>query len=192
MSLAGIECAILDLRAKLLDMNVSRLLGASRTAVPVYHSSELWVTLSIDQLQRAAAEHVRNGYRAMKMRLIGDINKDVERVDAVRQAIGPDIGLLADANQKLSVSQAIRLGRKLEEFNLIWLEEPVAPHDHEGEAEVAVALDTPIASAESVYTSRGIMDVLQTSFVRRVDARPPAHGVAQQNGSKPHILPSVQ
>jgi L-alanine-DL-glutamate epimerase-like enolase superfamily enzyme len=161
MSLAGVECAILDLRAKLLDVNVSRLLGASRTAVPVYHSSELWVTLSIDQLQRAAAEHVRNGYRAMKMRLIGDINKDVERVGAVRQAIGPDIGLLADANQKLNVSQAIRLGRKLEEFNLIWLEEPVAPHDHEGEAEVAAALDTPIASAESVYTSKGIMEVLQ-------------------------------
>jgi L-alanine-DL-glutamate epimerase-like enolase superfamily enzyme len=161
MGLAAVECAILDLRAKLLDLNVSRLLGASRSALPVYHSSELWVTLSIDQLQRAAEAHVQHGFRAMKMRLIGDIKKDVERVRAVRDAIGPNIGLLADANQKLGVAQAIQLGRKLEEFNLTWLEEPVAAHDHEGEAQVAAALDTPIASAESVYTSRGIMEVLQ-------------------------------
>jgi L-alanine-DL-glutamate epimerase-like enolase superfamily enzyme len=161
MGLAGVECALLDLRAKLLNVNVARLLGAYRTALPIYHSSELWVTLTIDQLQRAASEHVRQGYRAMKMRLIGDIEKDVERVRAVREAIGADVGLLADANQKLTVSQAIRLGRCLEELNLIWLEEPVAAHDHAGEAQVAAALDTPIASAESVYTSRGIMEVLQ-------------------------------
>jgi L-alanine-DL-glutamate epimerase-like enolase superfamily enzyme len=161
MGLAGVECALLDLRAKLLDINVSRMLGACRTTLPVYHSSELWVSQSIDQLQRAATEHVKQGYRAMKMRLIGDIKKDVERVRSVREAIGPDIGLLADANQKLSVPQAIRLGRMLEEFNLTWFEEPVAAHDHEGEAQVAAALDTPIASAESVYTSRGIFEVLQ-------------------------------
>jgi L-alanine-DL-glutamate epimerase-like enolase superfamily enzyme len=161
MALAGVECALLDLRAKLLDVNVSRLLGTYRTTLPIYHSSDLWVTLTTDELQKSAAAHVRNGYRAMKMRLIGDIRKDVERVRAVREAIGPDVGLLADANQKLTVPQAIRLGRMLEEFNLTWLEEPVPPHDHEGEAQVAAALDTPIASAESVYTSRGIMEVLQ-------------------------------
>ena len=161
MGLAGVECALLDLRAKLLNVNVSRLIGAYRSALPIYHSSDLWVTLTVDQLQRAAENHVRHGYRAMKMRLIGDIKRDVERVRAVREAIGPNVGLLADANQKLNVSQAIRLGRQLEEYELIWLEEPVPPHDHEGEAQVAAALDTPIASAESVYTSRGIMDVLR-------------------------------
>lgn len=161
MGLSGVECALLDLRAKLLDVNVAHLLGAARTALPIYHSSELWVTLTIDELQRAAAAHVSNGFRAMKMRLIGDIDRDVQRVKAVREAIGPGVGLLADANQKLSVAQAIRLGRRLEEFNLTWLEEPVAANDHQGEAEVAAALDTPIASAESVYTSRGILEVLQ-------------------------------
>ena len=83
MGLAGIECAMLDLRAKLMNVNVSRLLGSYRTTLPIYHSSELWVTLSIDQLQKAAAEHIRQGYRAMKMRVIGDAKKDVERVRAV-------------------------------------------------------------------------------------------------------------
>ncbi len=161
MGLAGVESALLDLRAKLLDMNVSRMLGACRTALTVYHSSELWAALSIDQLQHAAVGHVRHGYRAMKMRLIGDIKQDVARVRAVREAIGPDIALMADANQKLTVPQAIRLGRMLEEWNLTWFEEPVVAHDHEGEAEVAAALDTPIASGESVYTSRGAMEMLR-------------------------------
>ncbi len=159
-ALASVECAMWDLRAKFVDLNVAHMLGMCRTAVPVYHSSGLWISLSPDQLQRAAADHVSHGFRAMKMRLIGSIAKDVERVRLVRQAIGPEIALMADANQKLTASEAIRLGRLLEEFNLTWLEEPVSPYDHGGEAEVAAALDTPIASGESVYTSKGVLELL--------------------------------
>ena len=101
----------------------------------------------------------------MKMRLIGDHHKDPARVRAVREAIGPDIALMADANQKLTVAAAIRLGRMLEEFDLTWLEEPVVAHDHAGEAAVAAALDTPIASGESVYTSRGVLEMLERRSV---------------------------
>jgi L-alanine-DL-glutamate epimerase-like enolase superfamily enzyme len=68
---------------------------------------------------------------------------------------------MADANQKLTVPDAIRLGRMLEEFNLTWFEEPVAAHNHAGEAEIAAALDIPIASGESVYTSRGAFEMLR-------------------------------
>jgi L-alanine-DL-glutamate epimerase-like enolase superfamily enzyme len=161
LCLAGVECALWDLRAKLLGVNVARMLGACRTVIPAYQSSELWVSLSRDELQRSAAEQVSAGYRAMKMRLIGDIPQDVARVRAVREAIGPDILLMADANQKLTVPLALRLGRMLEEFNLTWFEEPVPAHDHAGEAQIAAALDTPIASGESVYTSRGAFEMLQ-------------------------------
>ena len=159
--LAGVECALWDLRAKLLGVNVARMLGACRSTIPVYQSSELWVALPIDTLARTAADQVTAGYRAMKMRLDGDIKQDIARVRAVRDAIGPDIQLMADANQKLTVPQAIRHGRLLEEFNLTWFEEPTAAHDHAGEAQVAAALDTPIASGESVYTSRGAFEMLQ-------------------------------
>jgi L-alanine-DL-glutamate epimerase-like enolase superfamily enzyme len=58
---------------------------------------------------------------------------------------------MADANQGLTVDRAIRLGRRLEEFNLAWFEEPVPCYDHEGEARIAAALDTPLASGETVY-----------------------------------------
>jgi L-alanine-DL-glutamate epimerase-like enolase superfamily enzyme len=79
----------------------------------------------------------------------------------VREAIGPDIGLMVDANQQLSVPEAIHLGRMLEPLNLTWFEEPVICHNHEGEAAIAKALDTPIASGETVHTHRGILRMLQ-------------------------------
>jgi L-alanine-DL-glutamate epimerase-like enolase superfamily enzyme len=162
MALAGIENALMDLRGKAVDRNVARLLGAWRTAQPVYHSGGLWLNRSIDELQREAADFVSKGYRAMKTRA-GRFPAEVDarRVRAVREAIGPDIALMVDCNQQLTVPQAIRLGRMFEELNLAWLEEPVHYLNHAGEAAIAAALDTPIASGETEYTSRGMFEMLR-------------------------------
>ena len=162
IGLAGIETALWDLRGKAAGLNVGRLLGLCRSAVPAYASGGLWLSASIDELQQEAADFVGQGFRAVKMRLgKADPDEDIARVRAVRQAIGPKIKLMADANQQLSVPQAIRLGRRLEEFDLTWFEEPVAYWNHAGEAEIAAALDTPIASGETAYTHRGIHDMLR-------------------------------
>ena len=160
-AIAAVENALYDLRAKLFGVNVSRMLGACRASVPAYHSGELWVSLTIDELQRSAESHLRKGFRAMKMRLRGN-RGDLERVKAVRDAIGPDVVLMADLNQRLSdPGEAIRVGRELEPFGLGWLEEPVKAVNHAGEAEVAAALDTPIASGESVYGLAAILEMLR-------------------------------
>ncbi len=100
---------------------------------------------------------VAAGFQAMKMRL-GSADPDSRhraRSRLVRKTIGPGIRLMADANQGLSESQAIRLGRRLEEFDLTWFEEPLPAWDLEGLARVAAALDTPIASGETDYTRYG-------------------------------------
>jgi L-alanine-DL-glutamate epimerase-like enolase superfamily enzyme len=161
LAVAAIETALWDLRGKLAGLNVAHLLGACHDALPAYHSGGLWVDRTIDQLQKAAAGHVDRGFRAMKMRLTGEAANDLARVRAIREAIGPDVLLLADANQKMNVPQAIRLGRKLEEFELGWLEEPVPSHDRAGSAAVAAALDTPIAAGENASTSRGANELLR-------------------------------
>jgi L-alanine-DL-glutamate epimerase-like enolase superfamily enzyme len=162
IGVAGIDNALWDLRGKAVGLNVARLIGACTTAVPAYHSGGLWISRSVDELQREAADFVAQGWRAMKMR-IGKprAEEDVARVRAVREAIGPDIGLMVDSNQQLTVPRAIRLGRMLEEFNLTWFEEPIPYHDHAGEAEIAAALDTPVASGETEYTSRGMFEMLR-------------------------------
>ena len=159
--LAGVDTALWDLRAKAVGLNVARLIGACSTTVPVYHSGGLWISRSIDELQREASDFVSQGFRAMKMRLGKSTAKeDAERVRAVREAIGPDIALMVDSNQQLTVARAIRLGRMLEEYNLTWFEEPIPYYDHAGEAEISAALDTPLASGESEYASRGMLDML--------------------------------
>ena len=79
------------------------------------------------------ANFIDAGFNAMKIRLgSATIAADVERVSALRAAVGPDIGIYGDANQSLSVKHAIRLGRELEAFDLVWFEEPVVYHDHDG------------------------------------------------------------
>ena len=162
IGLAGIEMALWDLRAKAAGVNLSRLIGAYRGAAPVYHSGGLWLSRSVDELQREAAGFMQSGYRAMKMR-VGkfSVEIDVARVRAVREVIGPDVALMVDSNQQLTVPQAIRLGRMLEEFQLTWFEEPVHYLDHAGEAVIAAALETPVASGESEYTSRGMLEMLR-------------------------------
>jgi L-alanine-DL-glutamate epimerase-like enolase superfamily enzyme len=98
----------------------------------------------------------------MKMRLGSpEPTTDVARVRAVRTAIGPKIKLMADANQGLTESQAIRLGRALEEFDLTWFEEPLPAWDLDGLARVAAVLDTPIASGETEYTRYGFRRMLE-------------------------------
>lgn len=79
----------------------------------------------------------------------------------MRGAIGPGIKLMADANQGLTEAQAIRLGRRLEEFDLTWFEEPLPAWDLDGLARVAAALDTPIASGETEYTRYGFRRMLE-------------------------------
>jgi L-alanine-DL-glutamate epimerase-like enolase superfamily enzyme len=162
IGLAAIDMAMWDLRGKAAGLNVAHLLGACRAAVPTYASGGLWLGSSIDALQKEARAFVERGFRAMKTR-VGptDPEQMVARVAAVREAIGPDIALMVDANQQMSVKQAIRIGRMMEELNLTWFEEPVICHDHAGEARIRAALDTPIASGETVYTHRGVLGMLQ-------------------------------
>ena len=137
-----------------------------RQAPNIRCSGGLWLSQSIDELLAEAAEFIDSGFRAMKIRLgNARIEADVERVRALREAVGPDIDLYADANQSLSVKHAIRLGRALEEFDLVWFEEPVLYHDLDGCAEVRAALDTPIAAGETEYTRYGMRDILAAGAV---------------------------
>ncbi len=162
-ALSAIDVACWDIKGKAAGSPIYRLVGAVRDRTPVYASGGLWLSQSTEELVQEAKDFVAQGFRFMKLR-IGKprIEEDVERVRAVRRAIGPDIGLMVDANQAFKVDHAIKLGRKLEEFNLVWYEEPVAAYDLEGSARVAAALDVPIASGETDYTRYGMRAMLET------------------------------
>lgn len=152
MAAGAIDSALLDLRAKALGVPVHVLLGAARTRIPAYYSGALWIDVGLDPLQRTAERIVAGGYRAMKLRIgPGALEAQVARVRAVREAVGPAVTLMVDANQRLGEQAAIRLGRAIEAFGIEWLEEPVPAHDHAAEARVAAALDVAIASGETAF-----------------------------------------
>lgn len=165
-ALCAVDVACWDLVGKACGQPLHRLFGACRERVRTYASGGLWLSQSIDDCIEQAAGFIEAGFRAMKIR-VGKpvIAEDVERVRALRAAIGADIELLADANQALSVKQAIRLGRELEEFDLAWFEEPVIYHDLQGMAEVRGALTTPVAAGETEYTRYGMRDMLAARAV---------------------------
>ncbi|MDP6352834.1 MAG: mandelate racemase/muconate lactonizing enzyme family protein [Alphaproteobacteria bacterium] len=160
-AISALEVACWDLVGKSRDLSVSRLFGRVRDRIPVYADGGLFTTMSIPELVAQAEGFVEKGFRAMKMRLgPPTLAETVERVAAIRAAIGPDVALMADANQGLSLVEALRLGRGLEPYRLDWFEEPIPAHDLDGAARLAAALDTPIALGQSVYNRYGFAEVV--------------------------------
>jgi L-alanine-DL-glutamate epimerase-like enolase superfamily enzyme len=162
MGISAIDGALWDALGKSIDLPIYRLIGGAKSRVPAYHSGGLWLSSSIEELVSEAQLFVAQGFHAIKMRLgLPDPREDASRVRAVREAIGPAVKLMADANQGQMESQAIRLGRLLEDYDLTWFEEPLPAWDLEGLARVAAELDTPIASGETEYTRYGFRRMLE-------------------------------
>ncbi|WP_026941075.1 mandelate racemase/muconate lactonizing enzyme family protein [Hellea balneolensis] len=161
-ALSTIDTACWDLIGKAAEKPLHHIFGACREKISTYASSGLWLSYSLDKLQAEAQSFLGQGFTAMKIRLGSQKpSDDIVRVQAVRDVVGPETGLLVDINQGLTPKDAIRLGRELEPFNLIWIEEPVAAYDLAGHARVTAALDTPIASGETEYTRFGIQAMIE-------------------------------
>jgi len=165
-ALAAIDTALWDIVGKQASLPLAKLFGGVRDTVPTYASSGLWLSQSIDELVEESAGFVTQGFRGMKIRIGStDPADDLARVAAVRDAVGPDIELYVDANQGLSPKQAIRLAAGLEQFGLVWFEEPVVTHDLEGSARVRDAISIDVAAGETEYTSFGMFDLLRSGAV---------------------------
>lgn len=161
-ALSAIDTACWDLVGKAAERPLHQIFGACRDRIRTYASGGLWLSQTIDELVAEAQQFLQQGFRSMKVRVgLSDAATDFERVKAVRQAVGPHIELLTDANQALTPKQAIRLGRMIEELDVGWLEEPVSVHDLAGQAEVRRTLYIPIASGETEWTRYGIKNSIE-------------------------------
>jgi L-alanine-DL-glutamate epimerase-like enolase superfamily enzyme len=151
---SALDIAVWDLAGKAAGLPLYRLLGGYRDRVPAYVSLRMRREYPLADLPGIASTLAEQGHRAMKMNLGGerDVHTEVERVRAVRQAIGPRVRLLADANFRWTPSHAIRVAHAIEELNLDWLEDPVPTHDLPGLAEVRRSVNVPIANGEALTT----------------------------------------
>ena len=159
--LAAVDSALWDILGKKLDVPVVELLGgAFRDRVPVYVSGIRGET--IEEQAETAVREVEKGFRALKMFLGFGVEEDLEHVSAIREAVGPDVRLMVDALWNYDVPTAIRLGRRLEDYGVFWFETPTGPEDLDGHAEVARALDMPVAAGETEVTRYQFLRWFQT------------------------------
>ena len=176
-AISGIDIALWDLRGKMANMPLWRLLGGYRQRVPAYATGGFYSeNKGVKELTREMASYVKHGFRAVKMKLgrnpdielsplrVMDsagtcevtLEEDLERVAAVRDTIGPDIKLMVDANGAWDVPIAVKMGRAMERFDIYWYEEPISPDDVAGSAEVASRVNIAVAGYETC--SYGIVD----------------------------------
>lgn len=160
-ALSTLDVACWDAVGRAANLPLHKLFGACRDEVATYASSGLWLSTPTNELAAEAKGFVDEGFASMKLRIgSARIEDDVARVRVVRDAIGPDISLLVDANQGLTPKHAIALASRLEEFDLGWFEEPVVTHNLVGSAEVRASTEIPIASGETEYTRYGMKAIL--------------------------------
>ena len=154
-AIGAFDVALWDLKAKRAGLSLAKLLGSHHDSVPCYNTSGGFLHTPLDQLLVNAKASMDRGIGGIKLK-VGqpDHAKDIERVTAVRKHLGDSAPIMVDANQQWDRPNAQRMCRIFEQFNLIWIEEPLDAYDHEGHAALAAQFDTPIATGE-MLTSAG-------------------------------------
>ncbi len=170
LALSAIDTALWDIKGKALDQPLWKLLGGNRDRINTYASGSLRRGLTDAQAATAARRLIDKGFIEMKtqMALPGNPSpaEEVRRVRVVRDAIGPDIKLMCDINQRWRVEQAIDIGKRAEDVGLFWLEDVTTADDYQGIARINEALATPIAGGEYLW---GIAPFRQMIEARSVD-----------------------
>jgi galactonate dehydratase len=183
-AMSGIEQALWDIKGKQLGVPVYELLGGRvRDRIRVYANGWYGAAKTPDELARAAERPLRDGYDALKFYPLGDmsdkgmrhvsnrmVDRDffelaVARVKAMRDAVGPKVELMADISGGLTTDETIRFCRRIEPFDLTWIEEPADPFDAGALRKISEQVRIPIAAGERVYTRQGFRRLLEPQSV---------------------------
>lgn len=176
-AVAAFDIALWDMKAKRAGLPLAKLLGAHADSVQCYNTSGGFLSTSITQLLQNIDEAQAAGIGGFKIK-VGqpDWKADLARLEGVRAHIGPDVPLMVDANQQWDRVTAMRVGRVLECFDLTWIEEPLDAYDTEGHAQLAAALDTPIASGEMLTSVAEHRELLRMGAVDYIQPDAPRVG----------------
>lgn len=166
--ISAVDVALWDLKGKALGQPVSVLLGGRRREHVMVYATGMYFSAGSDLAQRLAAEaqsYAEQGFTAMKMKVGLGIKQDVDNVQAVRSAIGPDVGLMVDANHAYARSEACALARRIEPLDIGWFEEPLSPEDYEGYRELRQRTTIPIAGGECEYLCAGFRHLVSNQCI---------------------------
>lgn len=202
---SAVDLALWDLKGKAAGLPLYKLLGGARDSAPVYGSDTGWLWMSPEEIIETSRPYLDQGMMGIKVKVGGsDPEADAERVTRVREALGEDMWLGVDANQRYDYGTALSMGHFFEEeMGVDWFEEPLSCEDVEGHARLCQRLEVPIASGETLfgrdefqrYLDRGAMDVVQPDITRLGGLTPflKVAALADQyhRPLAPHLMPEV-
>jgi L-alanine-DL-glutamate epimerase-like enolase superfamily enzyme len=161
LALAAIDTALWDLRCRKAGLPLHVMAGGAKDRIRLYTTEGGWLHLPKQALVDDALKAKSLGFGGSKVKIGCPIREDVERLDALRVALGADFEILTDANQAFNVDEAIRRARHYEAADIGWLEEPLPADDIEGHVRLSLSTSIPIAVGESLYGLSHFRDYLQ-------------------------------
>ena len=158
-AMSGVDIALWDLIGKALSQPVCKLLGGRYHENLEAYASSIMLMDRQDMVKEANGL-VERGFKHIKVKLGLGVETDFRNIEAIREAVGTDIGIMLDANSGYTLEGALRLGAMLEPLNILWFEEPVKPYDLDGYARLSEALRIPVVGGESEFTRWGFRDLI--------------------------------
>jgi L-alanine-DL-glutamate epimerase-like enolase superfamily enzyme len=205
MALSAVDCALWDVKARLLGLPLHSLLGAVRREVSVYGSGG-FTNQDRDQLTAQLQGWLHSGMHRVKIKIAeswgGAEARDLDRVQYVRSVVGPDVDVFVDANGGYTTTQAVRVAHKLEKLDVRWFEEPVSSEDAAGLQFVREHTDIEVAAGEYGHSladlarlCNGAVGCLQIDVTRcggiteflRAAAMAAAHGLQVSGHCAPNL-----
>jgi L-talarate/galactarate dehydratase len=173
---SAVDIALWDLKGKAAGLPLYKLLGGARESAPAYASDTGWLWMTPEEIIEASQPYIEQGLMGIKLKVgNADPEVDAERVTRIREALGEDIWLGVDANQRYDYGTALSMGHFFEEeVGADWFEEPISCEDVEGHVRLADKLEIAIAAGESLYSrdefrsylQRGALDIIQPDITR--------------------------
>lgn len=169
-ALAAVDIALWDLAGKRRGLPLYKLLGAYRDKIFTY-ASGINFNLSGQELVEEMNEFLSQGFRAVKLKIgKDDPQEDGQRLGAVREVIGENSLLFVDANQKWTVGEAISAAKRIEQFQPVWLEEPLAAEDTAGYEILSKRISIPLAAGETHFTKHEFLNLMRGGALQYVQA----------------------
>ncbi|MEO3998371.1 mandelate racemase/muconate lactonizing enzyme family protein [Mesorhizobium sp. CAU 1732] len=170
IGLSGVDLALWDIKGKDLGQPVYKLLGGKRRPIRAYAGGISLGFQPIDDLKREIEGFIERGYDFMKLRVGDTLDKDFERVSAVRAAFGPEITLAADAGTRYRTADVARIAEICEAGRLAWLEEPFTPDNLPGYRRLRDVTPTPLAAGENHFTRHELRTLISEEVIQFVQA----------------------
>lgn len=160
-----VNLAMWDARGKLAGHPVWKMLGALHERVPLYGSGG-WISYTIDELLAEVTGYVKRGFGAVKIKVGSkELERDVERLTRVREAVGDKVNIMMDANQGMNVASALKLCERVRPLRITWFEEPLEHTDFEGYAQVRRSAGMSVAMGEREFDTVALRELIRREAI---------------------------